>query len=124
MLDNQEQFRLRPLDDEAPVVTVIVCAYNEEKFLSRTLHTLSVQNATFPYEIVVVDNNSTDRTADVAKGYDVKVVLCENRGKIPALRAGLDSSSGSIVAIADADTGKNWGTLLTRLNKYDNGMRK
>lgn len=78
----------KALDADPIAVTVLLCAYNEEAFLSRTLDTLLAQDARFPYEIVVVDNNSTDRTADVARGYNTRVVLCDVRGKIPPCESG------------------------------------
>jgi glycosyltransferase involved in cell wall biosynthesis len=96
--------------------TVLLCAYNEEAFLPRTLETLLSQDVDFAFEIVVVDNNSTDRTAAIAGNYNVNVVSCELRGKIPALKAGLLHSCGGIVAIADADTEypSNWLSAIVR----------
>ena len=50
--------------------TVVVPAYNEEGFLAETLRSLRHQDYKGPYEIVVVDNNSTDATAEIARSFN------------------------------------------------------
>ncbi len=102
------------LNIDGPVITVLLCAYNEQYYLPRTLQTLIAQDIEAPYEIVVVDNNSTDETAEVARRFAVKLSHCSERGKIPAMRVGLNASSGPIVAVADADTEypPNWLTTI------------
>lgn len=92
-------------------ISVIVCAYNEEKYLPRCLESLTHQ--TFPpedYEIIVVDNNSTDSTSRIAESFGVKVILEKKQGAVFAMVAGCNEASGEIVAVTDADTmvSKNW----------------
>ena len=87
-------------------ISVIVPAYNEEKSVASSVESLLSQD--YPnYELVVVDDGSTDRTYEIAKRYEgpkVKVIHQDNRGKAEALNTGIRSASGSIVLTVDADT--------------------
>ena len=65
---------------QKPVISVIVPAYNEEKFLPQCLEALKNQSFNLPYEIIVVDNNSTDLTGEIARNAGVKVVLEKRKG--------------------------------------------
>lgn len=101
-----------------PLISVVVPAFNEEKYIGRTLKNL--QSLDFPkddYEIIIVDNASTDETSRVAEGFGVKVVLCKTRGVGAARQAGIAQASGNIVAFTDADTmvPSNW---LTKISKH------
>ena len=61
----------KPEKIKAPHYSVIIPAYNEEKGLPQTLQSLKdvMDTINFPGEIIVVDNNSNDRTAEIAKTY-------------------------------------------------------
>lgn len=86
-------------------ISVVITAYNEEKYLPKCLEAILDQN--FPkdnYEIVVVDNNSTDKTAEIAKGYGARVVREEKQGNTFALKKGLEEAEGEIIASTDSDT--------------------
>ena len=86
-----------------PVVSVVIPAFNEERFLERTLH--SIVNQTFTdYEIIVVDNNSTDRTNEMARRFGAEVIFERNKGVGYARQSGFLRARGSIVATTDADT--------------------
>jgi hypothetical protein len=99
---------------EGCTVQLIVPAYNEESRLPVTLQALrayALSTAELPrppLEVLVVDNASTDRTAEVALSLDspampVRVVRCETRGKGAAVRAGIAESSADVVGFMDAD---------------------
>ncbi|MBP9719090.1 MAG: glycosyltransferase [Candidatus Levybacteria bacterium] len=85
-------------------ISVVIPAFNEEAFLPHLL--ASLQKQTFPkgdYEVIVVDNNSTDKTAEIAKEYGARVISEKSRGYAYACNAGFATASGEIIARADAD---------------------
>jgi glycosyltransferase involved in cell wall biosynthesis len=86
-------------------LSVIVPAHNEEKFIEKCLDSLGKQtlNKKF-YEVIVVDNASTDKTSKIVKRYPVKLVYEDKKSVIWARQKGVDSSSGEIIVSADADT--------------------
>ncbi|NOZ70953.1 MAG: glycosyltransferase [Chloroflexi bacterium] len=84
--------------------SVIVPAYNAERFLPRCLAALHAQ--TLPatdYEIVVVDDGSSDNTAQLAKEGGVRVVRGEHAGAAAARNAGVAAALAPIVVFTDAD---------------------
>jgi glycosyltransferase involved in cell wall biosynthesis len=93
------------------LISVVVPAYNEEKSIGQCLTAL--KNQDFPqkdYEIIVVDNNSTDKTAQIAKEMGAKVFSERTQGYVFALRKGCSQAKGGIIAITDADAlvPKDW----------------
>jgi teichuronic acid biosynthesis glycosyltransferase TuaG len=86
-----------------PAVSVIIPAYNAEAFLARAIR--SVEAQTFrDFEIVVVDDGSTDGTADVARGFSsVRYVLGFHGGEAVARNRGLEDARSERVAFVDAD---------------------
>lgn len=93
-------------------ISVVIPAYNEEQYLVDALTALSDQE--FPrdaFEIIVVDNASTDKTSEIARTYGAdKVILELRKGTNRARQTGLEQSEGEIVAFLDADCvpPKNW----------------
>lgn len=94
-------------------ISVIIPAYNEEKYLSHTLDTVRAGERK-PDEIIVVDGGSTDSTPQVAKANGAKVVTIPHRGIGFARQMGLEAARGDIIAFTDADTlvPKNWLTKI------------
>jgi len=93
------------------LISVVVPAYNEEKNIGQCLTAL--KNQDYPsknYEIIVVDNNSTDKTAQIANEMGVRVVPEEKQGYVFALRKGCSQAKGEIITITDADAlvPKDW----------------
>jgi len=85
-------------------ISVIVPAYNEEKYLADCLRCLSEQDFNLPYEIVVVDNNSTDQTAQIAESFPkVRLIEEPNQGVVFAKQTGLLAARADIAAVCDAD---------------------
>jgi glycosyltransferase involved in cell wall biosynthesis len=84
-------------------ISVVIPAYNEESFLPRLLTSLRQQTFSLPYEVIVVDNNSTDKTAQIAKKFGAKVIHEKKRGYAYACKAGFEAAKGDIIARADAD---------------------
>ncbi len=83
-------------------VTVLVPAFNEEAHLAATLASVRAQTRP-PFEIVVVDDGSTDRTAEIAEGFGARVVRQANRGISAARNRGLAEARGDYVALLDGD---------------------
>ncbi|KUP97486.1 glycosyltransferase [Thermobifida cellulosilytica] len=87
-------------------ISVVVPAYNEEAAIGHCLDALVNQIVPVD-EILVVDNNSTDRTAEIAEKYrdhGVRVIRETVQGLIPARNRGFDEATGDILGRIDADT--------------------
>src|SRR4051794_37274923 len=83
--------------------TVVLPAYNESAALPHVLHELNEQLGD-GYEVLVVDDGSTDETAVVAERGPCRLVRHRsNRGKGVAIRTGIAEASGDYVVIMDAD---------------------
>jgi glycosyltransferase involved in cell wall biosynthesis len=102
-------------------ISAIVPAYNEAERIGAVLEPLLA--APSVDEIVVVDDGSTDGTAEVAQRYGVKVVrLGENRGKGAAMAAGVREANGDTLLFLDADlTGLTPKHLEDLVNAYKAG---
>lgn len=87
-----------------PSITIVVPAFNEEDLIELCLRSLLVQDYAGPFKIIVVNNASTDSTADIAAGMGVMVIEEIKKGYVHALRAGFNAATGDIVACTDADT--------------------
>lgn len=85
-------------------ISLVIPAYNEESYLGDCLRSALAQVVHF-YEIIVVDNASTDRTAQIARQFPgVRVVREAKRGIVHARNAGFNAARGDIIARIDADT--------------------
>lgn len=84
-------------------VSVVVPAYNEEKYLATCLDSLTHQIEQ-PDEIIVVNNNSTDETVAIAKKYPVTIINESEQGMIQARNRGFNEANYEIIARTDADT--------------------
>jgi len=88
-----------------PLLSIIIPAHNEEVAIANCLS--SVRNQTFSpekYEVIVINNASTDKTKQIAKNFHVKIIDEPKKGYVYALRAGCEKAQGDIIAITDADT--------------------
>lgn len=85
-----------------PNVTIVVLTRQRAESLRRTLAALTQLD--YPhYEVVVVDNLSTDHTCEVAKSFDVRYLYCPAPGVSICRQVGIDASQSSIVAMCDDD---------------------
>ncbi len=83
---------------------MVIPALNEEGNLPACLDSLKNQQWSGAFEVIVVDNGSTDKTSEVAARHGAQVVTCPKRGVAFARQAGAEVARGEIVAQADADT--------------------
>jgi len=101
-----------------PFISVVIPAYNEEAYLPACLEALKHQ--TYPkesFEIIVVDNNSTDKTAAIAKAAGATVINEKSQGHVFALNTGMKQANGEIIATTDSDTkvNKDWLKTIERV---------
>ncbi len=102
-----------------PTYSVVVPVYNEELALIPCLTALTTQTTKEPYEVIVVDNNSTDTSAAVAKQFsdrlNLRVVHERTQGRGMARKAGFEAARGDIILSTDADAAvpPNWIEVLT-----------
>ncbi len=85
-----------------PEVSVIIPAYNEEKAISKVIS--SLKKLPDNYEIIVVDDGSTDKTFEICKTMNCRVIKhLHNKGYGAALKTGVKHSASDLIAITDAD---------------------
>lgn len=84
-------------------ISVVIPAYNEENRIGLCIQALQHQTFQLPYEIIVSDNNSTDRTKKIARTLSVRVIDELIKGCTYALRQGVQTARSDIIAITDAD---------------------
>jgi glycosyltransferase involved in cell wall biosynthesis len=88
---------------EDPLVSIVIPAYNEQVNIVRTIHSLSRNKTNFGVEIIVVNNNSTDKTQDVLNRLNVKSLFQPKQGCGPARQMGQEHAKGKYILMADAD---------------------
>jgi GT2 family glycosyltransferase len=96
-----------------PRISVVVCSYNGARTIRDTCEGL--RRLAYPnYEVIVVDDGSTDQTAAIAGEYDVRLIRTPNRGLSNARNTGLAAATGEIVAYLDDDAypDPHWLTYL------------
>lgn len=98
------EYVITPQIFSARLISVVIPAYNEEAYLENCLAALKKQNYKGEYEIILVDNNSTDKTSQIAKKFGANVVLEKKQGYVFALKRGMSEAKGDIIAVTDADT--------------------
>jgi glycosyltransferase involved in cell wall biosynthesis len=105
------------------LISFVVPAYNEEALIAPCLQAIVAEIARTGHlaEIIVVNNNSTDRTRDIALSIPGVTVIDEpQRGLVPARRAGCFAAKGRLIANIDADTMVPEGWLDTVLDEFAN----
>jgi glycosyltransferase involved in cell wall biosynthesis len=88
------------------MISFVIPAYNEEELIADCIGSIRYAVALAKikeYEIIVVDNNSTDNTSNRAKGLGAKVISEKRKGVTRARQAGLEAARYELVAFIDAD---------------------
>ncbi|MBD0374361.1 MAG: glycosyltransferase [Flavisolibacter sp.] len=84
------------------LVSVIIPCYNQGQYLAKAIESVLAQSHK-DYEIIVVDDGSTDHTKEVAAQYSVKYIYQSNKGPSAARNKGIHNSSGNYIVFLDAD---------------------
>jgi glycosyltransferase involved in cell wall biosynthesis/ADP-heptose:LPS heptosyltransferase/radical SAM superfamily enzyme YgiQ (UPF0313 family)/predicted O-methyltransferase YrrM/2-polyprenyl-3-methyl-5-hydroxy-6-metoxy-1,4-benzoquinol methylase len=89
----------------SPLVSIIVTAYNAADYISRAIESILIQSYR-NFEIIVVDDGSTDNTAEIVRGFEgepIKYFFKENGGVASARNFGLQKAGGSFIIMLDSD---------------------
>lgn len=108
---------------DLPFISVVVPTYNEEENISSLIESLLLQD--YPkdrYEIIIVDNNSSDKTFELALKYPVKALKQVKKGRPATINMGILASKGEIIANTDADciVDKYWLSNIARCFNEEN----
>lgn len=99
-------------------LSIIIPAYNEERHLKVCLDAIARQSVK-PDEVIVVDNNSTDATVQIAQQYDFVVIIKEpKQGIVHARNAGFNAAKGMLIGRIDADTVLSTSWVETVKHEY------
>lgn len=89
------------------LISVVIPAFNEEKYIKDCLFSLIDQETNLSYEVVVVDNNSKDATVEVAQTFkdklNLRIIHEEKQGRGAARARGFKEAKGEIILSTDAD---------------------
>lgn len=86
-----------------PVVSVLIAAWNEEVNILRCVASLAKMKSKYPFEIIVIDNNSADKTKQTIEKLHVKYLFQQIQGCGPARQLGQEQAKGKYILLADAD---------------------
>lgn len=103
-------------------ISIVIPALNEEQGIGQVIKQVPVtelNNAGYEVEILVVDNASTDKTAEVARLHGALVVFQPLRGYGNAYKAGFDSATGDIIVTGDADMTYPFDITLALVQKLE-----
>ncbi|MDO8673346.1 MAG: glycosyltransferase family 2 protein [Dehalococcoidia bacterium] len=106
-----------------PFVTIVIPAFNEGRLLAKTLDSMLDQSYK-DFELIVVDNNSTDDTAEVARSFGAIVITETRQGVSHARQRGFTEAKGTVIATTDADTivPPGWLARIAHEFKKDDGL--
>jgi len=104
-----------------PLVSIIIPAFNAEKLISETIN--SVLNQTYKnYEIIIINDGSTDNTLSIVKKYESKkinIIDQENRGQSASENIGLKHSQGELIEFLDSDDLLSPDKIEKQVKKYN-----
>lgn len=105
------------------MISFVVPAHNEELLLGRTLASIhaAARKAGRPYEIIVAEDSSTDRTAAVAAEHGARVIAVRHRQIAATRNAGARGATGDVLIFVDADTIVSAGVVAASLAALDRG---
>lgn len=101
------------MNKELPLVSIICTSYNHEKYIAQAIEGFVMQKTTFPFEIIVHDDASTDNTANIVRDYEAKypelfvnIYQTENqysKGKGDVVKIVFSAARGKYIALCEGD---------------------
>ena len=85
-------------------LSFVIPAWNEEKLIGKTIEAIQQSSSKYDFEIIVADDASTDRTAEIARELGSRVLKCNNMQIGPTRNDGASVATGEILIFVDADT--------------------
>jgi glycosyltransferase involved in cell wall biosynthesis len=106
-----------------PAVSAVIPCLNEERTIAICITKAqgSFRRMGIDGEVVVADNGSTDRSAEIARGLGARVVFEPRKGYGAALHRGITESRGKVVVMGDADDSYDWGAIEPFVQKIAEG---
>jgi glycosyltransferase involved in cell wall biosynthesis len=107
---------------EKKQLTIVIPALNEEQGIAETVRAIPIEQIGrmgYNSQVLVVDNGSNDRTAELATGAGADVVIEPIRGYGSALRKGFSAASGNVIVTADADATYPVETIPVLLETFE-----
>ena len=103
--ENKDLSRIAEIQVFKKLISVIIPAHNEEKYIKRCIDSVKRAGRVFPgkTEIIVVCNRCTDKTEEIAKDNGAVVILNEDRCIAKVRNAGISAAHGDIIVTIDAD---------------------
>lgn len=103
-------------------VSVVIPAYNAEKYICKALDSVLMQETNFPFEVIVVNNGSEDGTQRILDSYGDRIRtihLHPNQGVSGGRTAGIEAAGGELIAPIDSDDYWKQGKLQAQVDFYD-----
>ena len=100
---NEINERLDKVQSAAPLVSIVISAWNEEVDILKTVGSLSKTKTDIPFEIIVVNNNSTDKTQDTLDSLHIRNYFQPIQGWGPGRQMGMEHASGKFILLGDSD---------------------
>ncbi len=111
-------------------ISVIICTYNGAQTIIQCLDALVDQQTNLKFEIIVVDNNSNDETYNLIDNFindnnltNFHLFKETNRGKVYALKRGINQSKGSVLIICDDDNILKRNYIQNAYNLFENNKK-
>lgn len=109
---------------KTPFLSVIIPAYQAEKYIAQAVASVREQNWPGEMEIIVIDDGSKDRTAEVAETLGVQVLRKSQGGAASARNMGLRAAAGDLILLLDADDMLTSGSLKAMYDALADGETK
>ena len=120
----RNKLKRKPIsNNELPHVSILVPTFNDEKSITKSLENLlSIDYPKNKYEVLVIDDGSTDRTYEIIKKYEsenVRIFRKKNTGKASSMNFGIKRARYEYVAVMDADSFLQRNALRQCMSHFD-----